>query len=69
MGIRQELVLANTLKFTKKIPLEKLHFLRLPRQLLWEKWSVSYIFQAIIVIVVIKILEKHLCSSVFLANS
>ena len=41
-------------------PLNKLHLLCLLRQPLWRKCSVSRIFQAIIVIVVIKILEKYL---------
>ena len=47
----------------EKSPLNKLHFLFLLRQLLWKKCSVSCIFQAIIVIVVIKILEKYLLRS------
>ena len=58
--MHQELLFTNILKFTI---LNKLHFLCLLRQLLWKKCSVSCIFQAIIVIVVIKILEKYILRS------
>ena len=69
MGMHQELLYVDILKFTIKNPLERLHFLCLSRQLLWKKCSVSCIFQAIIVIVVIKIFEKYRLRSLVLETN
>ena len=63
--MHEELLFADILKFTKS-PLDKPQFLCLLRQLLWKKCPVNCIFQAIIVIIVIKIHEKYLSTFLFL---
>ena len=57
--MHQELLFADVLKFTKKV----LFVLTKTASCYGKKCSVSCIFQAIIVIVVIKILEKYLLRS------
>ena len=57
--MHQELLFADILKFTKKVR----KTFALTKTPVMETCSVSCIFQAIIVIVVIKILEKNLLRS------
>ena len=59
--MHQMLLFADILKFTKKVR-KTLHF-ALTKTAVMETCSVNCIFQAIIVIVVIKILEKNLLRS------
>ena len=65
----QELLLADILKLTKKVLQKNFTFFAYCDRCFGKKCSVSCIFQVIVVIVVIKILEKYSGKSSVLENN